>query len=468
MATFTGDASGLRRVNFLLLGAFLAILILFGGASRADALSQPIVRIAAIVAGAAALLQISSQQWRSVRTPFLSLATVGLVIVVQLVPIPFGLWSDLPGRGHFAEMLAVAGVPEAWRPLTMTPDLAWNSALAILAPLAFVLGLSVAGPQALRALLPLLLAGIGLHSVIGLIQVAGGTPYFYRVTNLDSAVGLFANRNHLAVFVALILPLSGLWALLPHPDPAYRRLRFWMALCIAAAAIPFLIMIGSRAGLLVGGLGAIAVFPLILTQPSEPRRATREKRLWMIAFIPALIALVAVIAARASGRDLALQRLFEADTGLRADHLPIYFRMIGDFFPFGSGFGSFDSIFRGYEPQASLNASYLNHAHNDLVQIVIEGGLPALLLAAAFAIWFALTAIRLWVSRVRSSADLYGRVGSIVVLQLIVASAVDYPLRTPLLGVVFIIACFWMLRFESSDKSSGGAEGRVGTGKAFD
>jgi O-antigen ligase len=119
--------------------------------------------------------------------------------------------------------------------------------------------------------------------------------------------------------------------------------------------------------------------------------------------------------------------------------------MAKTYFPFGAGFGSFDSVFRAFEPTQTLSTFYMNQAHNDLIQIIIEGGVLAALAAIVFSLWFAGRAWSLWWYKIRSPADLLGRTGSVIALLLLLSSAVDYPLRTPALAVLMAISCCWML-----------------------
>ena len=58
--------------------------------------------------------------------------------------------------------------------------------------------------------------------------------------------------------------------------------------------------------------------------------------------------------------------------------------MLKDFLPTGIGFGAFDPAFRVFEPDSSLSPLYLNHAHNDLVELALTGGIAALLMFALF------------------------------------------------------------------------------------
>jgi O-antigen ligase len=127
--------------------------------------------------------------------------------------------------------------------------------------------------------------------------------------------------------------------------------------------------------------------------------------------------------------------------------------MLAEFMPVGSGFGSFDPVFRGFEPDSSLDVRFFNHAHNDLLELAISGGAIALLLLAVFVVWWI---VRSWAAfrpyRNRARSALVARAGAIMIAILFLASLVDYPLRTPLMAAIFAVAAAWLAR---SDAPSG-------------
>jgi len=449
MLTSFGQGDKSLRLAFILLVAFLAFVLFFGGASRADAFSQPVVRLAACALLAAVAIQLDSEGWRAIRLPALFVAAIAAIIAIQLVPLPWSWWAALPGRGPYAEALNAAAIPARWRPISLTPDLTLNSLLAVLPPLATVLAMG-AIPRALHPkLIPVILAGLGVTSLIAVAQISGGVLYFYEITNAGSGVGIFANRNHQALFLAASFPLLACWAALPHPDKAYRQLRTWIALCLAAAIAPILLITGSRAGLALAVVGVLlsAAGWLMQGTGGHGRRGGRGA---LLVLAPLLVGLVGVGAILLLGRGEALNRLFEGSGNeVRVQFFPVFLQMARDFFPFGSGFGSFDTIFRSYEPRDGLDLSYLNHAHNDFAQIVIEGGILPVLLATAFIVWFLVRTFQLWREAGSDPERLAARAGSIVVLLVILGSAVDYPLRTPFVSVLTTIACCWMLKWRA-------------------
>jgi O-antigen ligase len=86
----------------------------------------------------------------------------------------------------------------------------------------------------------------------------------------------------------------------------------------------------------------------------------------------------------------------------------------------------------------------MNQAHDDYLQLILEGGLPALGLLITFLGWWAWKSIRLWRGSGGEGVAL-GRLGSILLLLILLASITDYPVRTPLMMVIAAQAAAWML-----------------------
>jgi len=445
MLSYLKPLDARARLNLVYLCVFLLVALLMGGASRGDVPSQPFVRLAAIALIAICALQLDRGQWRQVRPALLFLAAIGAAIAIQLIPLPPGLWGSLPGRTLYVGALEAARIEPVWRPLSLTPDLTLNALLAVLPPMAAAIAVGTLDRAAYPVLVPILIVGILLSALVGILQISGGGLYFYRITNEGSAVGLFANRNHQALFLSMGFPLLAAWALSSHADPAYRRVRGWLALCVAAGIFPILLVSGSRAGLVLGAAGALAALLLVFIEGG--RRLGGPLRRLLLILVPVLLIAGMIALTIYTSRDEAVQRLAEGqEFERRAEFLPIYIQMARDFFPFGAGYGSFDPIFRHYEPTGTLRYTYLNQAHNDLMQIVIEGGLLAVLLLVAFIAWFAKAVWRVWFQDSRSPTRLAGRAATIMAALILAGSLVDYPLRTPLMAVMMAIICTMLLR----------------------
>ena len=172
------------------------------------------------------------------------------------------------------------------------------------------------------------------------------------------------------------------------------------------------------------------------------------------------ITLVVILAALSIyfSRSLAFDRLFgRADVEeLRGQLVPILTRMISDYFPWGSGFGSFEHVYRIYEPQEFLSPNYLNQAHNDWLQFSIEGGLPAILIAAAAILWVGKQIFILaknW-THLRYT-KYYAVMAAIVMLLFLAGSIVDYPLRVPsLISLFAVMACIFGEKMQAVQRNA--------------
>lgn len=444
-ATFSGDA---QAIGFLI---YLAAVFALGGASRSDVASLIYLRPLTVVATFAAYALGGRSSVTKVLGPFLALAALISVIVLQLIPLPPELWGALPGRGELYRGAHLAGVGAVWRPINLWPDGGWNSLFACFAPLSVLLGASLVDPSRRRWLLALAVSFGLLSGVIGLLQVlgpSGGPLYFYEITNSRVAVGLFANRNHQAILLVSTIPMLAALATLGVTPRVHGRI--WQLLCLAAAifVIPLITISGSRAGLLL-------MFPAILATPfvmgwrindflAKGTRAN-AKRYALIGGAAGLIALLFLIVY--FSRSLSLTRLLDSDAegDLRFSVIEPIAQMISAYFPVGSGFGSFAEVFRRVEPDALLSSGYLNHAHDEFLELLVEGGLAgALLVFAGFYLWIRSAFVAFASRGSRRSGDVLARAGVVILSLLVLASVVDYPLRTPSLAALAALAVVWV------------------------
>ena len=81
------------RFNLLLALAFLAVVAVLGGASRADALSQTPLRLIALIALVAGLWAPNHVRLKRYRPLFWFLALTALLVALQLVPLPHDVWA---------------------------------------------------------------------------------------------------------------------------------------------------------------------------------------------------------------------------------------------------------------------------------------------------------------------------------------------------------------------------------------
>lgn len=449
-----------ERARFGLALALIGACFLWGGGSRLDIPGLIFLQPLTILIGAALLLIPGERRWAAVRVPLLLLAALAVVMMAQLVPLPPALWQALPGHGQFAPFIEAAGAGDYWRPLSLTPDLTLASLVGLGVPATGLIAFASVSEERSHQLLPYLLIAAGLSAVVGLGQLVGGPNsafYRYAVTNEGSAVGLFSNRNHQALFIAMVWPMLALWVTARGLEPARKRLRRWIGGAAAIGLVPMILVTGSRAGLLLA-LVALAFAGWFLRANARASHELSTLPPWVRRAAPALIllAIVAVgLLAAWFSRDEAFQRLYATNLAdeRRFAQLPILLRIAGDFLPFGSGFGGFDPVYRYYEPDALLAPTYLNHAHNDVLELIITGGAPAAAIALAFLLWITrrFLALRGWLPR--NTRDRFAYLAAALIVLALLASVADYPLRTPIHALLFAFACGWLAAAQPAGRS---------------
>ena len=445
--TWAVESSGPFRALLVLL---LACCVL-GGSARGDVPHLIVLRpLGVLLLG----YGLATLQWRLVTANgFLFAMALGIVALpaLQLVPLPPAIWSLLPARDLVVEIDRLLGLAGAWRPLTLTPFETRNALYATLIPLAaFVLGLQLEHAERMR-LLPVILALGGLSALIGLLQIQGaedGPLYLYPITNNGMAVGLFANRNHQAFLLAMLLPMLGAFA--ASRGPLVRS-----AALLAGLVLLLLILVtGSRAGLLLAVVGLLAL-PLFLNRRDFAFRSSalpgrRRASLFRPTMARAWLAFAILTAGLMTltivlGRAIAWERLLAtgaAEEG-RLMLLPTVLAMIARYFPAGSGMGSFERVYQVHEPDGQLGSAIANHAHNDWLEVILTGGAPALILLGLALAAYLRRAWQVLKPQAFASSCIAARLGLVLVLQMALASIGDYPLRTPLLGVIFVLAVLW-------------------------
>jgi O-antigen ligase len=210
-------------------------------------------------------------------------------------------------------------------------------------------------------------------------------------------------------------------------------------------------MTGSRAGLLLAlvsaGLAWWVYRPPVAVGRVDTVRKERRGRIAGGVTAVILAAAIAVIGVKTS----AFQRLIETDAAseLRVQALPVVIEATGRFFPVGSGIGTFVEVYQIFEPDRLISNSYFNHAHNDFIEIAMNGGVPALALMLFGVFLFGTWGVALKKNRKYSATDSdfaeqqLGIASISVLIVLAMASGVDYPLRSPSLLIYAAIMAGW-------------------------
>lgn len=439
------------RASLLVLGAFVVAICLLGGSARGDAAQLVFLRpICCLVAGYA-IYNLGSQKGKGLMPLYAGLGILAALMTAQMIPLPYQIWSALPGREVIADLDIAGGQAGLWRPMSLSLSRTGNSLASLIVPLAAVLLFHTYPSHRKKDFLALIIVIAVFNSILGIFQLlgpSGGLLYLYEFTNPSEAVGFFANRNHSSVFSGVSLLIisycySQKWGLLRF-NIAYSNLLFATAYIIIFLSI---IINGSRAGLLCGGIALFLGFLIFNLRRSRIQRNTlkRANKIGSIIASTAIFLFSAalVLVFFVSDRIPAVTRLIESDSmsDLRAKAMPTLFEIIGTYWPVGSGFGTFDKAYFIHEPSALLMQSYFNQAHNDWLQILIEGGASTALLIIAAIAWYAANVLKLFFAASKNPSHLFFWFGIIAIFA--IASLVDYPLRTPIFSAVTV----WIIAF---------------------
>jgi len=353
--------------------------------------------------------------------------------LLQLLPIPAGWWSAPPARAELGAQLALVGVVPT-HVISLNPGATELALWWLLPPVALflaTLGLSRTGH---RWLLAAVLALALLSILLGMAQVAGGPQSalrFYSNTNPEAAVGFFANRNHLASLLVMSLPL----ALVATAWVTTERLEgrsispLWI-LCGSGLAILLILGIAltrSRAGLPLGMLGVLASLPIAMGLRQQ--RGVRR-------ILAVVVGIAVMLSVQLSLLGI-LQRL-QTDPldDVRWQFAQVTREAAAAYAPLGSGLGTFRQAYQPFEARHQPGSEIVNHAHDDYLELWLEGGIPALILLGLGGLAWLWRSVQLWWPRKPHSSDsahmsrLLARVAWLSATLALIHSAMDYPLRT--------------------------------------
>jgi O-antigen ligase len=433
-----GNSSVLHRLTLAAVGLWLFYMIVFGGVSTPNETNF-------VLQSLSSLGVIAISLWRMRRGFPTSVSFYAaclllfcfLLIFVQLVPLPATIWTAFPGREFQARMFSILGVETPWQPISLSPAGTKSAVLAFL-PAAAGFLVAIASTARERIWFVVIIIGCALLGLfVGFMQQIQGPESSFNFYGNELAVisGTFGNRNFYAAQLYSTIPFVAALAVALQEK---FRLPNWMVVIFVAIYIG-LLMIGlartsSRAGTALSMLAVFLAATLVYRLQNWERTNT-SKRGVIFAVLGAILLMSQVSMA-------ALLRLAETDLkDIRRQIFEASWTIAKVYFPVGCGFGSFVPVYQMFETPSVVISNYINHVHNDWLELLIEGGAPAAVLMVVFLLLFTISFVQL-VRLERNSADrAILRAGSCVVLLLMLHGLVDFGLRTTALLALFGICC---------------------------
>lgn len=392
--------------------------VIFGGGGSAYAtlnLVAQLVAAATLALNPDCVVRFATYRPRVI--VLLVVATVALPLL-QIVPLPFGVWQSLPGRELTNQSLSLIDESQDWRVFSLDGQRTLLAAIGLLPPLAVVL-LFVGGvSNRTVSLLRLVVIAGALNAVAGAIQLASGQRLlnFYPGAVGDQLYGFFANHNSAALF--FVLALCAL-AAFPREEFERQHLRILYA-CCAVVFVLATILTQSRSG------SVLLLLPIGLMVSRIWRESSGRSK-------PKAVLTVLV------GGGVVLASLFAlggakfsqtvARFSLREDSRAIIWSdatiAIHRYLPVGAGMGVFAEVFQVDETLENVQPKRAGRAHNDYLELAMEAGVAGLLLVVA---WIAWILTSWWRKRHLEWASC--RTGALIAVTCVaLQSFVDYPLR---------------------------------------
>lgn len=421
----------------------LVVAVLLGGSAWPRHLGDLVV----VVASLPLLVVVSGSSVPPTGTRFERFfpSLVLLVVALQLVPMPPVMWSALPGRTTVEAVYRLFDRNTPWLPLSLTPSGTLATLLFAVPPILLFHAVRRLSWEGRRRIVLVVIAAAVVDVTVALAQSVFGPQSLwnlYGTATTSISTGLFNSRNHYPAIVYMAIPFVASTAL--H---LRRRMGVRLTVLLPATLVLFTVLLlgallsRSRAGmaLTVVSLATTAlVFGIGALRGRSIRALVIGTALACVPFLWAVDREFARIEARLEQNPIEDYRGTIFSTDLRA---------IGLHFPGGSGFGSFVDVYQTVEDPTKMIPAFINFAHDDYLQIALEGGLLALVLSAMFFLWYgSRTTMAITRSAATDPGVLEMRAAVMAIALVLLHSVVEYPLRTAALAAVFAVACAVLTR----------------------
>lgn len=406
------------RISLVIACTAIAVAIFaVGGALR---WTQALV---ALIAAAGIVVTTSSRRAFDGRPPLLVFFAVAAAwTAVQMLPLPGvivrGLTPTLDALRNDGAMLADVSVQS-----TLSMD-----ASATLRALTFFMTLSGIAVVALRlsitergrfALLSCVAAAAGLAAITtGIHHLLGATALygFYEPSQLPPLLGPLLNPNHLGGLTAVGAVTS--IGLLMYSKQSIALRVAWLTLAVICATVTTATL--SRGATIGLAAGLVVVLVTVVAQRVTGRDGAQNRRhreTFLVTTLPiGIVVTCSLVVAVYLGAGTVMSQL--SNTSMQELHAPRTkfaawrsSQALVEESPWvGVGRGAFESAFTRVHP-ASAYATF-SHPENELVQAVVEWGVPLTVVLGILMGWTLLIAIRRW----RDGPLAAGALGAIMVV----------------------------------------------------
>jgi len=361
----------------------------------------------------------------------LFLVIIAAFVLLSLVPLPYYFWSKLSGRSVIVDVFNLVETDLMFMPLSMAPERTWLGLLSLIPLLTILILLAhIRDRMNIYRLVWIFPLCAFVFINIGFLQINGlVSDKIYKVANFGYPIGLFSNVNHMGTLLIMSMPFT---AYLFFTERAgFNRNRVLLPL-----AIIFLVtVVGVFYVNSVAAYGLFALQILIFTLLAINKISIRRFRYLIFVMLGGGLIYV--------GFNINVLEAMEIQMGSsnlsgRTRMLLSSLPLIKETFPFGTGLGGFEDVYKAYEKPSSITPRFVNHVHNDFVELIIEMGIFGIIFIGFFSYQFVMKAFSLLKAGQSLPSLQLAAANSILIVM--VHSGFDYPLRTLAIAVLFTIA----------------------------
>ncbi|MBP8830690.1 MAG: O-antigen ligase family protein [Desulfobacter sp.] len=397
-------------------------------------------------------LAVIKNQVQTIEVPALVPLLIFLVyILFQVVPLPPGVVKFLSPHAYAIHSRAYELFDaQGWMTLSIHPQSTVFQFFRYASYTAFyLLTIQVLKEKGALQSIALSIAAYGgllaLSSILQLYLTEDMALWFWYTPENSMVMGPYSNHNHYAGLMEMIFPLVlglfffyrpriGETSFIRGIIEILNQEKANIHILIGASALLVIvsIFVSLSRGAIISTCLALSVFSFLLVR----RKTNRRNSLLIIGVIMAV-----ALAMGWFGWDQVFERFAKMKNpegvlyNTRLEFWKDSFQIIKDFFLTGAGFGGFVHIYPPYK--SLIDNRVLNYAHNDYIQLLVEGGIIGFSIIAVFMAVFFFKSFKAFSKR-RDALCVYLYMGSITgMVSILFHSFTDFNLHIGANGLWF-------------------------------
>ena len=399
------------------------------------------------------------------RFNFLSKATWGYIFLIALtpllylIPVSADIWDQLPGHEVYTQIAQWVttnqGSEQINRTFSLIPYRTEHAFFALLPPLAIFITVSALPEPQKRFIIYSLLVIAIAEASLATIQYSSNNEFFYfgiPIIKKGIALGTYPNPDHFVLLMEIAIPLT--FALLAHEIKTGKKHGSDGSKSLMLKIIYGLMIILFIAGAVFSG--SRAGIPLALLSGFLSYMIFMHKKNSQHLFLSAVVILVITVALLSFLNLTPVINRFISNNPFLDGRWAIFantWEGIKTFFPLGTGPGTFPEIYRIFQPIAQ--SGFVNHAHNDYLELIFETGL----LGVFFISYFMYRIISAWqqVKKVKVREFHYIQIATgLGILVMLLHSILEFNMHdaTNVLFFAVLVSIFLNTRKKKSNRKS--------------